>query len=98
MNTENAIFVVLMKIIALLIEVVGWIKIVFSPTLAAALLAGIIVYNKQDEDGIAIGVSVITAGFIIGIVWAVYVWRKYGTMNFLSRISASPGLNKPENE
>lgn len=91
---KMAIFVLLMKIIALLIEVVSWIKVVLSPTLAAALLAGIIVYNKQDETGIAIGVSLITVGFIVGVVWAVYVWRKYGTTNFLSRASASPELNK----
>jgi hypothetical protein len=83
-----------MKVIALFVEVFSWIKIVLSPTLAAAILAGIIVYNKQDETGIAIGVSVISAGFIIGVVWAVYIWRKYGTTNFLSRISASPERNK----
>jgi hypothetical protein len=73
------------------------VKIVLSPTLAAALIAGIILYNKQDENGLMIAASLIFFGFIIGVVWATYVWKKHGnTTGFLSRVSASPELNKKE--
>ena len=68
-----------------------------SPTLAATLIGGIVVYNKQDETGLMIAASLIFFGFNIGIVWATYVWKKYGsTTSFLSRVSASPELDKKE--
>jgi hypothetical protein len=86
-----------MKVIVFLIELFGWVKIVLSPTLAAALISGIVLYNKQDEIGLMIAASLIFFGFIIGIVWATYVWKKYGnTTSFLSGVSASPELNKKE--
>jgi cytochrome c biogenesis protein CcdA len=85
-----------MKIISFLVEVIAWVRIVLSPTLAAAIVAGIIVYKKQDAQGYAIGLSIVLMGFIIGVVWAVNIWRKQGTTQFLSRVSASPELNKSE--
>ena len=86
-----------MRIIAFLIELFGWAKIVLSPTLAASLIGFIILYNKQDETGIMIAASLTSLGFIIGIAWATYIWKKYGnTTTFLSRVSASPELNKKD--
>jgi ABC-type transport system involved in cytochrome c biogenesis permease subunit len=85
-----------MNILSFLIELFGWVKIVLSPTLAAALIAGLILYNNQDERGITIALSVIAIGFIVGVVWAVFIWRKYGTINFLSRVSATPELDQKE--
>ncbi len=83
-----------MKIIAFLIELFGWVKIVLSPTLAAALIGCIILYNKQDETGILVAATLTFLGFTAGIVWATYIWKKHGsTTTFLSRVSASPELD-----
>ena len=86
-----------MKIIAFLIELFGWAKIVISPTLGGALIGGIIFYNNQNETGIMIGASLTFLGFIIGIIWATSIWRKNGnTTAFLSRTYATPELDKKD--
>ncbi len=46
--------------------------------------------------GVGIGLGVL--GLIIGILWANHVWRKYGTIHFWSKISATPELDAESKE
>jgi hypothetical protein len=34
------------------------------------------------------------SGLILGIIWATRTWKKHGTMQFLSRLNATPDLDK----
>lgn len=39
------------------------------------------------------GSSIAVIGLVIGIIWATRIWKKSGTLNFMSRINASPELD-----
>ena len=74
-------------------EIIGWLQIVASPLFLGTVL-GFIIYLKDPWSlGLAIGIVVAAAGLIIGIIMATRVWKKQGTMHFLSRVSASPELD-----
>lgn len=84
-----------------MLEIFGWIRIVLSPILVAFLIAAPIYFNKPDNTGLILSIIILFAGLIIGIVWATRVWKKQGTQQFLSQISASPDLDpktKSEND
>jgi hypothetical protein len=83
-----------MRIIAFLIEVFSWLKIVASPLLIAAIIAIIIYLNVPETIGLALSISILLLGLIVGIIWATRVWKKQGTTNFLARIYATPELDK----
>lgn len=75
-------------------EVVGWLGIVASPLLASAILGGIIYLNTPDTIGIILGCLVVAIGLIVGIILATRIWKKTGTVHFLSRVSATPDIDQ----
>ena len=84
----------MMRIIEVFVEVFYWLRIMASP-LFIGLGVGILIYSFSPNTVslyLAIGISLI--GLILGIVWATKVWKKTGTSNFMSRVNASPELNK----
>jgi len=87
-----------MRIIAFLIEVFSWLKIVASPLLIAAIIAIIIYLNVPETIGLALSISILLLGLIVGVIWATRVWKKQGTTNFLARIYATPELDKINEE
>lgn len=80
----------------MLLEILGWLKIVISPTLIGALIGGLLYLYYKNETGVYLGVSIAVLGLVVGVIWATNIWKKQGTMNFLSRTNASPELNKTE--
>lgn len=81
-----------------LFEVFGWIRIVLSPTFLGAFI-GVIIYNSNpNTTNFTFATLLIIVGSIVGVIWATRVWRKHGTMRFLSRIDASPDLDNPADE
>ncbi len=83
-----------MKIIAFLIEVFSWLKIVVSPLLIAAIIAIIIYLNVPEILGLILSISILLLGLIVGVIWATRVWKNQGTTTFLARIYATPELDK----
>ena len=81
------------KILEFITELIGWFQIVLSPFLIGLVIGAIIYFNKQDMIGLFIGIAVVALGLIIGIVMATKIWRKKGTMEFLSRVDATPDLD-----
>ena len=81
------------KILEFITELIGWFQIVLSPFLIALVIGAIIYFNKQDTIGLFIAIAVVALGLIIGTVIATKIWRKKGTIEFLSRIDASPDLD-----
>lgn len=85
-----------MKILELLLEILGWLRIVLSPTLISTVIGGVLYLYFKNTAGVYLGVGVAILGLIIGVVWASRTWKKEGTVNFLSKVNASPELNKDD--
>lgn len=83
-----------MKIFRLITEIFGWIQIVASPFLIALIVAFVVYYFNQDEAGLIISIVIALAGLITGIILATKIWKKKGTVNFISRINGTP---QPDN-
>jgi hypothetical protein len=80
------------RFLEILFEIIGWIRIVISPVVIGGVTGYVIYYNNPDAVGIALGIGVASLGLLIGVIWATKVWRKHGTMAFLSRVDASPDI------
>ncbi len=76
------------------LEILGWLQIAASPLAIAILLGGVIFFIRPGRSTLFIAILLVAAGLMIGIVWATRVWRKKGTINYLSRIMATPDLEK----
>lgn len=83
-----------MKIFELITEIIGWIKIMLSPTLVGIILGAIIFGKLRNTTGLVLGIIVAAIGLVVGIIWATRIFRsKKGTISFLSRIDATPELD-----
>ena len=82
------------KIFGTLVEIVGWIQIVLSPTLIGIGIGFAVYYNFPNLNGMIIGISIAIIGTILGMIWATKKYKTTGTMDFLSRISSTPDLDK----
>ncbi|QLH47641.1 MAG: hypothetical protein HWD58_19720 [Bacteroidota bacterium] len=80
-----------------LLEIVGWFRIMISPTLIGGI-AGIIIFNEYPSligKLTALGIGFI--GLLIGIIWATRIYKSpKGTIYFMSRVSATPELDEKE--
>ena len=79
-------------------EVIGWLQIVFSPLLLAGILGFFIYTSNPSTTRLILGIGVAIIGLVLGIILATRIWRKRGTINFISRVSASPELDDIDNE
>lgn len=79
-------------------EVVGWLQIVASPLLAALVIAALIYFTNPSILRLVIAIVVVLIGLIVGIVFATRIWKKQGTMHFVSRVMATPELDNLEEE
>jgi len=63
-------------------------------TFSYGLAIGFGIYTSNpNTTRIIIAISVAFVGLIIGVIWATKVWKKKGTMNFISKIYESPDLD-----
>jgi hypothetical protein len=88
----------MLKIFGFILEFIGWLQIAASPTAIGLILGAAVYYNKHDTLGLVIGIFVAILGLILGLVWATRVWIKKGTIQFLSRTSENPELEKVEDK
>lgn len=86
------------KIFEYMTEVMGWLRIVVSPLLVGIVIGALVYFSKPDTTRLLIGVSIVILGLIVGIIWATKVWKKKGTINFLTEITATPDLDKTDND
>lgn len=75
-----------MKIIQIILEIIGWLSIAGGTTLGAALISFIVYTKWQNEAGKTVAVIILIIGFIAGAIWATIIWKKYGTVEWLSGI------------
>lgn len=85
-----------MKSIKKTVDTLAWLKIMASPLLAG-IIAGALVYLPNKSTGTLVVAAIFVAtGLIFGIVWANRIAKKHGSVNFLSRIIATPELDKKD--
>ncbi len=84
------------KFLETFIEIICWIQIAISPTLIGAIIGTIVYLKYRNNYGILGGSSITLIGLVIGIIWATRIWKKSGTLNFMSRINASPELDQKD--
>ena len=77
-----------------IMEIIGWLRIVASPLITGLIVGAFIYLPNPTDTRLIIGISVAVLGLIIGILWATSVWKKNGTINFLSKTMATPELDK----
>jgi ABC-type uncharacterized transport system permease subunit len=87
-----------MKFLEWLTSFLAWLQIVCSPLLVGVAL-GFIVYGiYPTTTGLITGVAIAVFGLTVGIIFATRIWKKKGTVDFISRISASPELDNLEDD
>ncbi len=84
------------KIFEKITEVIGWLQIVISPTLLGFSIGCVIYYTIQNLTGLICGVIVSIIGFLFGIVLATKKFKTIGTVQFLSRVIATPELDRKD--
>lgn len=78
----------------ILMESIGWLRIMASPLLIAIGIGAFIYFSNPTSTRLIIAVMLVFLGFIIGTIWATKVWKtKKGTMWFISRTMATPELD-----
>ncbi|HKZ67267.1 MAG TPA: hypothetical protein VJ111_12965 [Chitinophagaceae bacterium] len=79
-------------------EIVGWLKICASPFLFGLVIGAIVYLFKPGTTRLIVAILVVTTGLCTGILWANRIWRKKGTIHFMSRTMATPELDKDEDQ
>lgn len=75
-----------MKLIEIILEIIGWLQIAIGVTFLAGIVAFVTYLKWSNETGKIVAIIIISIGFIIGAIWATRIWKKHGTIAWLSRI------------
>lgn len=81
------------KLFYLVMEVIGWLRVLLSPVFAMLLIAVILYGLFPDWINKDVFIILLILGVILGVFWANHVWKKYGTINYWSKINATPELD-----
>jgi hypothetical protein len=79
-------------------EIAGWLQIVASPFLIGLVAGAFVYFPKPGIARLIIAILIATTGLCIGIVWANRIWRKKGTIHFMSEIISTPELDKDDDQ
>ena len=79
-------------------EAVGFLEIVASPLSAGLILGGLLYFSAPGMLRLVLAAVIVLISLIVGIVFAARIWRKQGTIHFLSRTMATPELDEVEGE
>lgn len=79
-------------------EVMGWLQIAASPWLIGAGIAVFVYFPHPTTLNLALAIGITLIGFITGIVLATRIWKKKGTINFISSMMSGPEPDNPASE
>jgi hypothetical protein len=82
------------KLLERIAEIVAWMQIVASPLLVGIILAAFLYFSDPSIDRFFIGIVIVFIALIIGIAWANKIKKTKGTVWFMSRMMATPELDK----
>lgn len=77
-------------------EFIGWLQIFASPFLAAVLISALIYFSHPTTVRFLFAIVVLLIGIVVGIVLATKVYKTKGTIHFVSRVVATPELDKEQ--
>lgn len=86
------------KVLEFIAELIGWMQIVASPLFIGVAIGAIIYFPNPSQTRLVFGVILATCGLVLGVIWATKKWKGKGTIYFLSRIMATPEMDKPQDE
>lgn len=75
-------------------EIIGWILIFFSIFLLSAVISALVYFPFQNLWTSLLGCLILAIGVFSGIKLANKKFKEEGTIQFLSRVSASPELDE----
>jgi uncharacterized protein involved in cysteine biosynthesis len=81
------------KFLEFITEFAGWLQIVVSLTLLGLGFGLIIYYLIPNTAGFITGVVIAMLALIMAIIKATRIWKKTGTIKFISRTSETPELD-----
>ena len=76
----------------------AWLQIVASPLLIGAGIGVLLYVAYPGETGKLVAICIASAGLVAGVWWANKVRKSRGTVEFMSRVIATPELDKREAE
>ncbi len=76
------------------VESIGWIQIFLSPFIIGLILSAIIYFSNPNNLTFIIAIGILAVGFVIGIKLATKIKKNEGTINFLSKTTSTPELDK----
>ena len=76
----------MIRILKICLEIIGWIQIAFGTTMVATLIAWLVYIQFDNYTGKIISLAIICIGFLTGAFWATKILLKHGTINWLSQI------------
>jgi len=86
-----------MNLIAKIIELFLLTRFIISPTLIGLILGFVIWgYLGGDRTAFIVGISIALIGFIIGVRWAVRVWKRGRPSDYLGATMRNPELDSDE--
>lgn len=88
----------LFKVLEFITEILGWVQIVALPALVGIVIGALIIYPNPTMIRLVFGVITAALGVAVGVLWATKQWKGKGTMWLISRTTASPELDRTEEE
>lgn len=79
-------------------EVMGWLQIAASPWLIGVGVAVFVYFPHPTTLNLVLAIGIALIGFITGILLATKIWKKKGTINFISSIMSAPEPDNPVRE
>lgn len=83
-------------VIGRITESIAWLQIVASPLLFGAITGAVIYLVNPTPARLIVGGTCAAFGLFLGVLWANKQWKGKGTIWFMSRITATPELNRKE--
>lgn len=75
-------------------EFLAWMRIALSPILFTLILAVLVYWYADSPAGNILAVCILILGVIAGVLLAEYARKHGGAINFISKLHASPELDK----
>lgn len=82
----------------LITELIGGLQIMASPFLISLVIGLAIYLLRPGRTGLITAITLISLGLLIGLAWAVKIWKKKGTNNFISEITSTPEHQDSDNK
>jgi uncharacterized Tic20 family protein len=81
------------KITGLCIAIINFLRILLSPFLIGTVFGGLIYLAFKSTFSLVTGIFFSLVSLLIGIFWAINVWKKTGTTQYIGRLHASRDLD-----